>query len=219
MNQLLVIEGKELLSRVPLHEQVTEHLTGFIISGELSAGTHLTEEFVANSFSVSRPTVSESLRSLVKRSLVEKAKDRSAYVAAITEEDFQDLLIVRKVSEIAVLDTLLETPDLLDADALQELQAEIRILDAGETMDDNEVIARDIDFHKKLAAITKSPHIASVQDSHIHALHLGLRNLSKQPEPGILARDHSDLLNGIQYSDGHLAMRALKSHIRYFKAL
>lgn len=212
MNHPLGIEGKVLIDRTPICEQVAGRLADLIISGEIAAGTPLTEKVLAESFDVSRPTGKDSIRTLVRRSLLTQDKNHSAYVTAFTESDYQDLLLVRKVTEVAVIDTLLESPEFID-DSVYELAS----IDGDLAI--REVITKDIHFHSRLASLTESPTIARVQDSHIHALHLGLNQLSKQPDASILSEHHGEILDGVQLTDKALAFQALKSHIAYFQSL
>lgn len=74
-----------------------------ILSGELAPGTALTEQGLATTFGVARPTVRSALQELEARHLAERADGRSLRVPVLTEADVRDLFRVRLPLEVAAV--------------------------------------------------------------------------------------------------------------------
>lgn len=82
----------------PLGEQLLDQLRALIVRGELAAGTHLVEGWMADRFGVSRGPVRDALRQLEIEGLVETRK-RGVSVRGLTDTDLVELYAVRGALE------------------------------------------------------------------------------------------------------------------------
>ena len=74
-------------SPVPLYHQVAEHLRGLIATGALAAGEHLPNEIeLAQSFTLSRPTMRQALEELVRDGLITR---RRGIGTVVTPQQFR----------------------------------------------------------------------------------------------------------------------------------
>lgn len=74
-------------SPVPLYHQVAEHLRDLIASGKLAAGEHLPNEIdLAQSFTLSRPTMRQALDELVRDGLITR---RRGIGTVVTPQQFR----------------------------------------------------------------------------------------------------------------------------------
>ena len=81
-------DGKKLAFRkvdrnkvIPLYYQVSEHLEDMINKGNLSPGERLLpEEYLAEQFEVSRPTINKAISMLIRKSLISRERGKGTYV-------------------------------------------------------------------------------------------------------------------------------------------
>lgn len=181
------MDALEGLTRHPtLVTQVADHLEKLIVSGQWPVGTRLTEKDLTARLGVSRNTVREALRSLVRVGLCEARIGDGTYVRALSE---LETALIRRASR-AQLSEALEVRTLLEQSAAK-LAAErrddatvVRLREliglqrrAGEAGDSAVYAKVDEELHQTIVAATGNQLLAEIYD------HLGgALKLSVSPE-------------------------------------
>ncbi len=82
---------------------VTERLRDSIIKRELEAGQQLSEVELAKSYGVSRGPVREALQRLIQEGLLISQPHRGVFVPVLSDEDVEDIYLVREALESAAM--------------------------------------------------------------------------------------------------------------------
>ncbi len=90
---------------ISLADQVFEHIENNILSGEYKKGDILTESFLSKELGVSRTPIREALRRLEQEHLISET-GKGAVVIGITEDDIEDIFLVRSHLEGLVCKTV-----------------------------------------------------------------------------------------------------------------
>jgi len=137
-------------SRV-LREEVVDVLRVAILTNELSAGTRLVEEDVAEQMGTSRVPVREALRQLEHEGLVELIPHRGAIVAALAEPEIHSIYEIRATIEAEAMKRACELVTNEDLARLNRLCAD---MDHALRLDDIGLVADvDVRFHGVLLEI------------------------------------------------------------------
>lgn len=95
-------EGADFASPIATSSVVdtlTKRIETAIVTGQLPAGSRLSEQALATLFGVSRGPLREALRSLEGRGLIERKHNIGARVASLSANDLEELLVVRDALE------------------------------------------------------------------------------------------------------------------------
>lgn len=84
----------------PLSTNLYTELQEDILTGKLRSGEKLTEQKICNEYKVSRTPVREALRHLEKDGLIENIPNRGAFVVGFSQQDIEDMHILRADYEI-----------------------------------------------------------------------------------------------------------------------
>jgi GntR family transcriptional regulator, transcriptional repressor for pyruvate dehydrogenase complex len=163
-------------------EDIAAQIQGLIISGDLPAGARLpSERDLAAMLSTSRPTVSQAIRILVVRGLVESRRGSGAYVTGrpeaelatavslmldLNQESVQYLSELRLQLETTGIEWAIEraTADQVDAGmaALEQMRHNAGYAAAW--------MSADTQFHSALVQASHNPYLASMYESVHRAL-------------------------------------------------
>jgi DNA-binding GntR family transcriptional regulator len=194
-----------------------------VASGELPAGTHLTQERLALEYRVSRTPVREALQQLRVKGTVEFVAHRGAYVRGPSARDIRESYRVRAELEGAA--TELAT-GLISADQLRRLEdAERRFRDAVAAMTDdadaNEAATREWTqandaFHEVIQEAACNERLREM----ILILHQGFpRNLTwsvLNGDPRLLNENvaqHREIREAVVRGDATAARRLMFDHV------
>src|SRR4051812_41421279 len=89
----------EELASVSLVELAVSRLTREILGGGTEPGERLVEEQLTKRFGISRAPLREAMRLLAEQGLVEHVPRRGVRVAVLSDDDIQELYVVRDVLE------------------------------------------------------------------------------------------------------------------------
>lgn len=125
------------------------------MSGQYPPGSPLGEAELAERFGVSRGPVREALIQLEREYLVRSYPNRGVFVAALTEHEFDERIMLRSVLEPIALASAREraTPDDL-AEIGRRLQ---RLKDVAATGDQAAYVACDYEFHLAIWGMSGRP--------------------------------------------------------------
>ncbi len=87
-------------SNLPLSSDLFTKLQEDILTGKLGNGEKLTEMKICNEYGVSRTPVREALRQLESDGLIETIPNRGAFVVGLSQQDLNDIYILRAMGEV-----------------------------------------------------------------------------------------------------------------------
>ena len=87
-------------SNQPLSTNLYSELQEDILTGKLKTGEKLTEQKICDEYKVSRTPVREALRQLEMDGLIENIPNRGAFVLGLSDQDIEDMYVLRKAYEI-----------------------------------------------------------------------------------------------------------------------
>jgi len=106
-------------------EVIHDQLRAWILSGELAAGSELSQAQLAKDFGVSRGPVREALRLLQREGLIEAEVNHRARVTALSLAEVEHIYALRVVNEALALTVSLPLLTAADLDELDRLAGEI----------------------------------------------------------------------------------------------
>jgi DNA-binding GntR family transcriptional regulator len=112
--------------------QVVDQMRSMILTGELLPGQHIRQEAMSARLGVSRLPVRQALEVLAMEGLVEYVQNAGYTVARLSEQEFEQLLLVNAILEDAILERL-QAPDAEEAADLTRASAAVQAAaDAGD---------------------------------------------------------------------------------------
>lgn len=91
-----------------------------ILSGKLRKGEKLVEQALCDEYQVSRTPVREALSQLGAEGLVESIPNRGFFVVGITDEEMEDIFVLRKIYEVQATVWAIERITEEEMEALEE---------------------------------------------------------------------------------------------------
>ena len=179
-----------------------------ILSGSLAPGSPLTEQGLATTFGVARPTVRSALQELVARHLVERSDGRSLRVPVMTSADVRDLFTVRLPLELTAV-------RLVAGRSLDGVWAALSALEAlppGAGW--SERVEAHTAFHLALVDAAGSVRLSRIYPPLQEEMQLCLARLrGSYPDPAELAAEHRRLLTAIASGDPASAEAEMRDHL------
>ena len=161
------------MRRTTLRQQAYQHLRERILSGELGAGTHLSEPDLAKQLGMSRTPVREALRQMENEGLLDYAPRFGAMVRVPDRDELSDMYAVREALESYAA---AEAADKIEPSALGELEGTFRqmsevaaafrekgaaVLEGASLL---QFIQADVGFHKIIIAAAGNQYLSKVLD-------------------------------------------------------
>jgi DNA-binding GntR family transcriptional regulator len=144
------------IERLATAERVADALRASITIGELAPGSRLPEGALVETLGVSRNTLREAFRLLVRDNLVTHELHRGVVVKRLTERDVHEIYRVRLVLETAAVD---RSPG-LDQSRLDRVREAVGNEEAARDVGDWVAVAtHDIDFHRRLVELLDSSRL------------------------------------------------------------
>ncbi len=104
----------------PLSAGLYQEIQSDILSGNLEAGSKLTEANICKRYNVSRTPVREAFRQLEADGLIENIPNRGAFVTGLSKRDISDLFDLRSLFEVQAIEWAIKRMTDEDIDALRE---------------------------------------------------------------------------------------------------
>lgn len=181
-----------------------------ILGGELEPGTPLTEQGLATTFGVARPTVRSALQELVARHLVERSGGRSLRVPVLTDDDVRDLFTVRLPLELLAVRLIVGGRRSLAA--ASEALAALESLPASAGW--HERVEAHTAFHLALVDAAGSTRLSRIYPPLQEEMRLCLARLrGSYPDPAALAAEHRRLLEAIASGNPASAEAEMRDHL------
>lgn len=214
-------------------EQISATIREWILEGTLHAGDRLpSEEKLAETFGVSRPTVRESLRELRSASLLTSSRGRTGgyrvaemsvrTLGASVAEAISFSLSMRTLSPAQLFEVrvALEVQSAETA-ALHRSEADlVRLREAMTTLldlpaDPEVVLTRDLEFHRVLAEATHNPLIIGFAGATTSAFRHVAADVGAISAAEMVA--HVDeVVEAVSAADRAAAGVAMRAHLHYF---
>ena len=195
---------------VPLGDQVAAELQRAIVTGEIPAGSILTEEALAARFDVSRGPVRLAFRLLESQHLVEKA-GRSYRVVGLEQADLDEIYKLRLAIETLGWQYLQES-----GNRAPELdQALRRMADAVDRKDVEDFAQADIDFHSIAVKLSGKRRIVTMWDQIEPSMRLVLQVTNRiDDDLDEVYHRHQVLLDALRSGSRALLVGVLEEHIQ-----
>lgn len=208
-----------------LAEQTAEILKDRIVSGHYPTDGALPPQGeLATELSVSRPVLREAMRTVASLGLIEVSQGRLPRVRPAGPEQvatglqllvarggasFADLIEVRRPLELEIVGLAARRRQ---DDDLARLEATVRRLLHGETLEDQ--VAADRDFHLYLARATENRLFESLLEAIVIPLEQSMRNSLSNVGIDRGLRDHQRILAAVRAGDVEAAKQAMVRHLQ-----
>jgi DNA-binding GntR family transcriptional regulator len=198
-----------------LSDIAAEHLRERILRGTYPPGSPLSQETLAQEFSISRTPLRDALKALERDGLVELDDSGAASVVSISPEDARDLLRIRETIDGVAARRAASLP----ADRREALGAVLQpILDeldiAAKEEDRYRFRVADSRFHVAILKHCDSKQLTNCQ-AFVHGTALS-SYASRVPSPGHLARsaeDHRRIADAVLSGDVDRSVQAARDHV------
>jgi DNA-binding GntR family transcriptional regulator len=215
--------------RASMHDKAYLYVLNKLLSGELRAGTPLSEASLARELGTSRTPLREALRRLVSEGFIRQIPNRGSMVAEFSKRDVAELYELREALEsYAVGQAAEHTLRSADLETLQKLVSEVALLrdelsNSGAAELNAAQMKRfvhiDMNFHSTLVRAAANRRILKVfADTRLLLNIFAMRR--KGHTVTLLAdvhRYHSQVLDAVMRNDSETARRLLGEHIRVSK--
>ncbi|MFH0785852.1 MAG: FadR/GntR family transcriptional regulator [Pseudomonadota bacterium] len=215
------------IRRVRLSESVIDAIKGMISDNNLAPGDKLySENELTQKLQVSRASIREAIRILEVTGVVTVKQGKGIYVADTNEKKFEPFVSWLKSNEQSITDNFevrliiepkaaacaAEKADGNDIEKMEEALAHFAI--NAENKNTAEIIKRDRDFHRFLAAATKNATLHILMKSMTTSLPNGW--ISSLHTPGRIEKtvqEHKAILDAVKNRDAEGAERAMTTHL------
>ncbi|MCK8475509.1 GntR family transcriptional regulator [Microbacterium aurugineum] len=148
-----------------LGAQVARVLRQRIVRGELAPGARITEEALAEEFSVSRGPVRDALTQLSFEKLVEVQRPRGVYIVGLTGDDVDQLYSLRGALEQLALSRAMRVDD--EARWAAMSAAVDRMGEAADRGDHAAFVTADLEFHSQIYALADHPRLEGAWNQYL----------------------------------------------------
>lgn len=200
-------------------EIVHESIRSRIVSGEMPAGTLLSEVELANALKASRTPVREALMQLQEEGLVEITPRRGPVVRHISPHEMSELLMIREALEALAVNWAAQR---MPAAQLQELRDEWKEMQRSLSEATRDAIFQKCeDFHQTLiegadsAILTKL--VGTIRDRIASSRQIYLRPDGGHPRLGLLkasCKEHLQIIEALQAKDTQRCEELIRKHLR-----
>ncbi len=211
-----------------LRQRAYDHLQQKLISGELTAGSMVSEQSVATEIGMSRTPVREAIRALEHEGVLEQVPRYGTIVRTLDRNDLVELYELREAVEPFAVAKAASTVLPEDLISLRRLCEEIGML-ARELKKSKlpallapqmqRLLSADLGFHLLLLRASGNQRMMKiVSDSRLLT---GIFGTQRQAHtPAVLQQTHDDhiaILDAVERGDAKTASRLMAEHIRHSK--
>ena len=192
-----------------LTQQAYQRIRDGILSGSLTNGNRLTEDYLARALGISKSPVREAMNRLESEGLIEIQPRRGAFIRNFTPQDVDELYDLREALECHLVRNLKLTPA-----ARKQLDNSVRKASVAlEHGNRRQYISMDMAFHGILARCSGNARLRQVLDNmygQLLVLRLHTYKLTGHNSP----RQHRLILQALSQGDNSLAEKRMAEHIR-----
>ena len=200
------------LASPALYEQVAEKLRARIFAHQLAPGEWIDETELAEEFGISRTPLREALKVLAAEGLVQLKPRRGAYVAAVSEQDLDDIFPVIALLESHCAREAARKAGDADLASLRALHAELEQCAAGGDAD--RFFEVNQAFHLALQDLAGNRWLKQLIDETRQFVKLTRRDsLNREGRLKQSLAEHRALLDAILARDPEQAERLMHAHL------
>ena len=198
------------LETVSIVEALEDELARRILDGEFTPGEHLREIELSEQYQVSRHTLRAAFDGLVRRRLLQRARNRGVFVREFTAQDLAEIYELRTALEAQAFRTLAARK--IVPEAAREAMGRYRTLNSRSPR--RLVVEADLAFHRAIVVATGNARLARVHE-HLQAeIELCLAQLAQSyASVRELATQHAELLKAIESGRPATAEAAIRAHL------
>lgn len=217
-------------------QRIIKRIEQALITGELKAGDKLpTEKEFVEKFKVSRTSFREAIKMLIALGVVEIKRGDGTYISkadsesivnplifplVIQEKTSRDLLELRKILEMGIVELMVEKADQDDLMIVEETIKNLEQASQKKNPDNQELLQYDLAFHHACAKATHNPLITKLMRTILDLLAPYIEHSHKRLGGVKLAlKEHKAILDAIKERNFQKAKerinRSLKSWKKY----
>src|SRR5438093_3540075 len=198
------------LETVSIVEALEDELARRILDGEFAPGEHLREIELSEQYQVGRHTLRAAFDGLVRRGLLQRARNRGVFVRQFTQQDMAEIYELRTALEAQAFRTLAARRSV--PDAAREAIARYRTLNSRSPR--RLVVEADLAFHRAIVVATGNAPLARVHQDLQAEIELCLAQLAQSYATAReLASEHGALLQAIETGRPATAEAAIREHL------
>lgn len=195
-----------------LGAQVARVLRQRIVRGELAPGSRITEEALAEEFSVSRGPIRDALTQLSFEKLVEVQRPRGVYITGLTRDDVDQLYSLRGALEQLALSRAMRVDD--DDRWAAMAAAVARMGAAADAGDHAAFVTADLEFHSEIYALADHPRLHGAWNQYLPTFAALLEvTINHDDDLHESASDHVTLMDVMRTGDPGDAATVLSAHL------
>ncbi|PRB59950.1 GntR family transcriptional regulator [Microbacterium sp. MYb45] len=195
-----------------LGAQVARVLRQRIVRGELAPGARITEEALAEEFSVSRGPVRDALTQLSFEKLVEVQRPRGVYIVGLTHDDVDQLYSLRGALEQLALSRAMRVED--DSRWSAMAAAVARMGEAADAGDHAAFVAADLEFHSQIYALADHPRLEGAWNQYLPTFTALLEvTINHDEDLHESSGDHVKLMDVMRSGKPAQAAKVLSEHL------
>src|SRR6266516_8114079 len=149
------------LETVSIVEALVDELERRILDGEFAPGEHLREIELTEQYQVGRHTLRAAFDGLVRRGLLERARNRGVFVRRFTRQDLAEIYELRTALEAQAFRTLAARRTV--PEEAHEAIARYRTLNARSPR--RHVVEADLAFHRAIVLATGNERLARAHEN------------------------------------------------------
>lgn len=205
--------GKVVQRSASLGAQVADVLRQRIVRGELMPGSRLTEEGLAEEFSVSRGPVRDAVKQLSFEKLIEVHEPRGIYIVGLSDDDVDQLYSLRGALEHLATERAMRVVD--DARWRPSRDAVSRMMAAADRGDHEAFAYADLDFHSEVYALADHPRLDAAWRQYLPTFSALLEvTINHDEDLHNSAADHDRLYAAMRSGDVAAAHEVLDAHLQ-----
>lgn len=208
-----VVSLKPIKKEITTQDKVYKQIKKAILFGGISQDEIFTEVQLAETLNTSRTPVRAALQDLVKEGLLVSIPRKGVTVRKITQEEQDEIFLLRSSIEVQVVKKLTEvitSPDQLKILRLIVEQQQ----EALENEDAIRFIELDHEFHLSLTRLANYSIMEEVlQNLHNLTQLMGLKAIRKQGRMKNVIKEHSEIIQSLETGNSELVSAVILNHL------
>lgn len=196
-------------------EHIVRSITAAIADRRLKPGTKLTEQKLADIFSVSRTIVRQALNQLSRDHLVTLSPARGAFVASPTVKEARDVFAVRSMLEISLITALcpIITPSQVHG-LRKHLKQEKAAIAKADISKRTRLLGH---FHLLLATMLDNQVLTDLLTDLLNRSSLIALMYQSSPSAERSHEEHEQLVNALEMRDTKRAVELMRQHLEHLE--
>ncbi|GAA3596870.1 GntR family transcriptional regulator [Klugiella xanthotipulae] len=202
---------KPRVSATSIVDAVAEDLRNRLYAAEFPGGTAFTENDVAQTYEVARPTAKAAIEKVVAEGLLVRGVHKTARVPELGPEDVRDIYRSRAYLETEVLRRLAARGTVPTA----AVRANREIAEALDSENALAIVEPDMRFHTSLIDALGSPRTSKLYGTLVSEVRICMTQVQGRRllDPKIICAEHDQILTYIRQGDGDAVARLLDEHL------